>query len=113
MARVKTWLIFCTIFFLCSCAAKEDAPMKPAAESAPVTAPVVHGSIAATIDGTAWQTNSAAPKDMDEAIATLDPKTGLVTIRGTSSASDSVKVLEITLKSMQPGTYTLGPDFDH
>ena len=89
--------------------------MKATAESAPAETPsVVGGSLSATINGTSWNAAPVSNKDHDDAIATIDSKTGLLTIRGTSNPSaEELQQIEITLKSSQVGTYTLSPLFAH
>ena len=92
--------------------------MKPTAESPAASAPATQGSLSATIDGTVWHATPAWSKDNDAAMARVDAN-GLVTIRGTrtsqtavsSSQTQTVEVLEIILKSSQPGTYSLEPSF--
>ncbi|GEM_PF-2616667 len=116
MARIRLpFFAFILLLFISACATKESAPTKETAESSPAAAPTVgHGTVSATIDGTAWQSAPASSKDDDAAIASIDPKTGFITIRGTNaSAASEPQVIEITLKSSQPGNYTLAPDFDH
>ncbi|MGI0135385.1 MAG: DUF6252 family protein [Candidatus Micrarchaeaceae archaeon] len=89
--------------------------MKATAETAPeATASAIGGNLSATINGIAWQAAPISSKDHDDAIATIDSKTGLVTIRGTSNPSaGELQQIEITLKSAQVGTYTLSPLFAH
>ena len=117
MARIRfQHYIFCTLLILfgcalCACATKED--VKTPAESVPVANAPAPGVLSATIDGRAWQATPVANKDNDNAIASLDPKSELVTIRGTSNSGSQPETIEITLKSPQSGTYQLLPDFGH
>jgi hypothetical protein len=113
MAKIRfQYLIFCAVIIICGCAAKDDAPMKPTAESAP-EATAMRGTLSARLDGMTWQATPVSAKDNDDAIASVDRKSGLVTIRGTRTSSDGPETIEITLKSLQSGTYTLWPEFAH
>ncbi len=106
--------IFCILLFLFGCASKEDVASKETAESSPAaTSTATQGMLSATINGAAWQAMPVSSKDNDAAIASVDPKSRLVTIRGTRSSGTQPETIEITVKSLQPGTYALMPDFDH
>jgi hypothetical protein len=113
------YVFICLTFLISACATKENAPMKPTAE-APAGATseaAAKSTLSATIDGAAWQATPAWKNDQNAASATADQ--GIITIRGTSQGavagggSQPVEVMEITLKSSQPGTYPLRPAFEH
>jgi hypothetical protein len=118
MVRTR-YLLLCISLVICACAAKENAPMKPTAESQSTATSTTstQGSLSASIDGQVWQATPAWSKDKDAAMASVDAN-GLVTIRGTrmdsalsTNGTTPVEVMEIILKSSQPGTYTLEPSF--
>ncbi len=109
----RFWII-CALLILFGCASKEDAPMKATAESAPeATTAATSGVLSATIGGTAWQATPVSSEDNDDAIASVDAKSGLVTIRGTRNSGSGPELVEITLESSHPGTYKLFPEFGH
>lgn len=103
-----------------ACATKENAPVKSTAQSPAPSASAPQPTLSATIDGAAWQATPAWKNDQAAATAGSD-QAGLITIRGMRTnesassvgGSQPVEVLEITLKSSQPGTYALRPAFEH
>src|ERR1041384_554900 len=114
MTQARLFILGFAIF-ICSCAEKETPAMKPTAESETASTASTPGTLTASIDGQPWQASPAWNKDNDAAMARVDPQ-GLVTIRGMRTNKDAsgtqpVEVIEITLKSSQPGTYTLEPSF--
>jgi hypothetical protein len=106
------------IIGLSGCGQKESGPVReqtgPSAETVQV-----HGSMTAVVNGKPWTAQgSPSEKQLDNVTASIDSRNGEVTIHGISDTyhsieSNRIEEINITLKSMQPGTYTLSPDFDH
>ena len=115
---MKLLLIAALGFLVISCAQKEGGPTTDRSLPAATTTTVVHGSMTASVNGEQW-TASGTPseKSLDNVVGMLDPK-GLLTITGHAYqnhavAADADDAIEIAVKTIAPGTYSLGPDFDH
>ena len=116
---MKLLIALCFAFLLSSCAQKEGGPTTDRNQPAATIAEQVHGSMTATVDGEHWvASGTPSEKSLDNVVGMLDPNGSLLTITGHQYqnhpiAADADDAIEIAIKTIAPGTYKLGPDFDH
>jgi hypothetical protein len=101
------------------CGQKESGPVREQGGPSAEASVQVHGSMTALVNGKPWTAQgSPSEKQLDNVTASIDTRNGEMTIHGISDTyhsieSNRIEEINITLKSIQPGTYTLSPDFDH
>ena len=115
---VRIVLVILAFTGMYGCVQKEGGPVRETTAPSTVTQAAVHGSMLATINGEKWVAEGSPSEDLENVIATIDPRTGTLTITGHhyihhAMERDAQEEIEITCKNIEPGNYTLFPDFDH
>jgi hypothetical protein len=118
MHRQKWLIVALIVTVFAGCVQKEGGPVREDTEPSPMSSPEIHGSMSATVNHEKWIAGGSPSETLDDVSAMIDPKNGEVTICGErlthhAVESDASEEIQITLKSIEPGHYTLAPDFDH
>jgi hypothetical protein len=115
---MKTTRLLLLMFVLAGCANKEGGPVRESSQPSAATS-VVHGSMSATVDGEKWVAEGTpSEKSLENVEALVDPHKGYLTITGhqyhqNAVASDADDQIQVTVKTLAPGTYELAPDFNN